>query len=165
MLISKKLNDALNAQVGNEFGAKMQYLQIAAYFDAMSLSGFATFFFLQSQEEDEHAIKLLKYILETGAPLQLPVIAQPKADFASAEEAVGAALNWEKEVTQQIYHLMDIAVEEKDYISQRYLDWFVTEQLEEVSTMERLLSLVKMAGEKNLFVLDGRVMGLRAEEK
>ena len=161
MLISKKLNETLNAQVGNEFGAKMQYLQIAAYFDAMSLKNFANFFFMQSQEEDEHATKILKYILETGSPLQVPTIAQPKATFASAEEAVGAALAWENEVTQQIYNLMDIAVAEKDYISQRFLDWFVTEQLEEVSSMQTLLDLVKMAGEKNLLMLDGRVMSLR----
>lgn len=163
MLISKKLNDTLNAQVGNEFGAKMQYLQIAAYFDAMSMKNFAAFFFMQSQEEDEHATKLLKYILETGSSLQVPAIPQPKSSFASAEEAVGAALAWEKEVTQQIYNLMDIAVADKDYISQRFLDWFVTEQLEEISSMETLLNMVKLAGEKNLFMLEGRVMSLRGD--
>jgi ferritin len=164
MLLSKKLNETLNAQVGNEFGASMQYLQIAAHFDAMSLSNFAKFFFLQAQEENGHAMKLLHYILETGSALQIPPIPQQKATFSSAEEAVGAALGWEKEVTKQIYNLMDIAVEEKDYISQRFLDWFITEQLEEVSTMENLLNLVKLAGEKNLLMLDGRVLSLRGPQ-
>jgi ferritin len=162
MMISKKLNDTINAQIGNEFGASLQYLQIAAHFDAMSLSNFATFFFLQSQEENTHAMKLLHYVLETSSPLQIPAIPQQKLTFATAEEAVGAALGWEKEVTRQIYGLMDIAVEEKDYISQRFLDWFITEQLEEVSTMENLLNLVKLAGEKNILMLDNRVMSLRA---
>ncbi|MBI9049801.1 MAG: ferritin [Anaerolineaceae bacterium] len=164
MLISKKLNDTLNAQVGNELGASMQYLHIAAYFDAMSLSNFAQFFFMQAQEENEHAMKLLHFILETGSPLQIPAIPQQVATFSSAEEAVGAALHWEKEVTKQIYNLMDIAVADKDYISQRFLDWFVSEQLEEVSSMDNLLNLVKLAGEKNLLMLDGRVMGLRGPQ-
>jgi bacterioferritin B len=162
MLLSKKLNETLNAQVGNEFGASMQYLHIAAYFDAMSLDNFSQFFFMQAQEEHDHAMKLLNFILETGAPLQIPAIPQQKADFASAEDAVAAALGWEKEVTKQIYNLVDIAVEDKDYISQRFLDWFVTEQLEEISTMSALLDKVKMAGEKGLLMLDGHVMNLRS---
>ena len=161
MLLSKKLNETLNAQVGNEFGASMQYLHIAAHFEAMSLTNFAQFFFMQAQEERDHAMKLLNFILETGSPLQIPAIPQQKADFASAEEAVAAALEWEKEVTKQIYNLVDIAVADKDYISQRFLDWFVTEQLEEISSMSTLLDKVKMAGEKGLLMLDGHVLSLR----
>ena len=164
MLLSKQLNETLNAQVGNEFGASMQYLHIAAFFDAMSLTNFAKFFFMQAQEENEHAMKMLNFILETGSPLQIPAIPQQKADFASAEEAVGAALEWEKEVTNQIYHLMDIAVADKDYISQRFLDWFITEQLEEISSMNTLLDKVKMAGEKGLLMLDGHVLSMRGPE-
>lgn len=164
MLLSKKLNETLNAQIGNEFGASMQYLHIAAYFDAMSLNNFAKFFFMQAQEENAHAMKLLNFVLETGSPLQIPVIPQQKADFASAEDAVAAALEWEMEVTKQIYNLMDIAVTDKDYISQRFLDWFISEQLEEISSMTTLLDKVKMAGEKGLLMLDGHVLNLRASE-
>ena len=164
MLLSKKLNETLNAQVGNEFGASMQYLHIAAYFDAMSLDNFAQFFFMQAQEERDHAMKILNFILETGSPLQIPAIPQQKADFSSAQDAVAAALQWENEVTQQIYNLVDIAVADKDYISQRFLDWFVTEQLEEISTMSALLDKVKMAGEKGLLMLDGHVLSMRGPE-
>jgi bacterioferritin B len=164
MLLSKKLNETLNAQVGNEFGASMQYLHIAAYFDAMSLTNFAQFFFMQAQEERDHAMKILNFILETGSSLQIPAIPQQKSDFTSAENAVAAALEWEKEVTKQIYNLVDIAVADKDYISQRFLDWFVTEQLEEISSISTLLDKVKMAGEKGLLMLDGHVLSLRGPE-
>jgi ferritin len=130
----------------------------------MSLTNFAQFFFMQAQEERDHAMKILNFILETGSSLQIPAIPQQKSDFTSAENAVAAALEWEKEVTKQIYNLVDIAVADKDYISQRFLDWFVTEQLEEISSISTLLDKVKMAGEKGLLMLDGHVLSLRGPE-
>ena len=164
MIISKKLQNAINAQIGNELGASLQYLQIAAYFDAETLPNLSQFFFLQADEERAHAMKFLHYLLEVGAQVAVPAVAAPKVSFSSAEEAVGAALNWEKDVTKQIYGLVEIANDDKDYISQRFLDYYVVEQLEEISMMDTLLNMVRKAGEKNLFVLDNRVMGLRAPE-
>ncbi|MDX9864374.1 MAG: ferritin [Anaerolineaceae bacterium] len=164
MIISKKLQDAINTQIGNELGASLQYLQIAAYFDAETLPNLTQFFFLQSDEERAHAMKFLHYLLEVGAQVAVPAVAAPKVSFSSAEEAVGAALKWEKEVTQQIYDLVEIANEEKDFISQRFLDYYVVEQLEEISMMDTLLNMVKKAGDKNMFMLDNHVLALRAPE-
>jgi len=164
MIISKKLQDAINAQIGNELGASSQYLQIAAYFDGETLPNLAQFFFLQADEERAHAMKFLHYLLEVGAQVAVPAVEAPKPTFSSAEEAVGAALTWEKEVTQQIYNLVDIAKTDKDFISERFLDYYVVEQLEEISMMDTLLNMVRKAGEKNLFVLDGRVLSLRPQE-
>jgi len=163
MLISKQLNDTINAQIGNELGASMQYLQIASYFEGESLPNLAKFFFLQAEEENEHAMKFLHFLLEVGAEVKIPTIQQPKPKFGSAEECVKDALAWEVEVTKQIYNLVDIAVKDKDYISQRFLDYYVTEQLEEISSMETLLAMVQRAGDSNLFQLDGRVLELREE--
>lgn len=163
MLISKELETAINAQIGNELGASHQYLSIASYFEGRSLTEFGKFFFAQSQEERDHALKFLKFLLEVGAEVKIPAIAAPKPTFASAEEAVQAALTWETEVTRQIYGLVEIALKDKDYISQNFLDWFVKEQLEEISSMETLLALVKMAG-SNLLMLEPRLHELREEE-
>jgi len=164
MLISKDLNDAINKQIGSEFGASMQYLSIAAHFDTDALPNFAQFFYLQSEEEREHAMKFLKYLMDAGGELAIPEIPAPIPTFSSAEEAVKAALDWELEVTDQINNLMDIAIEKKDYIAQQFLNWFTNEQLEEVSTMDTLLSLVRRAGEKNLLQIERMVMDLREEE-
>ena len=161
MLISKTLNDAINKQIGSEFGASMQYLSIAAHFDSEALNNFAQFFYLQSDEERDHAMKFINYLMDAGGDLVIPEIPAPKPNFTSAEEAVKAALDWELEVTRQINNLMDIAVKEKDYIAQQFLDWYTNEQLEEVSTMDTLLSLVRRAGEKNLLQLENRVLALR----
>ena len=163
MLISKTLNNAINKQIGSEFGASMQYLSIAAHFDSEALSNFAQFFYLQADEERDHAMKFLKYIMDAGGDLAIPDIPAPKPTFSSAEEAVKAALDWELEVTQQINNLMDIAVKEKDYIAQQFLNWYTNEQLEEVSTMDTLLNLVRRAGEKNLLQLENKVLALREE--
>ncbi len=160
MLIGVKLNEAMNAQVGNEFGANMQYLSIAGYFEQQNLKMLAELFFEQAEEEKEHAMKFVRYILETGGDLRIPTIAEAKHTFESAEEAVEAALDWEKEVTRQINELMNIAVDEKDYLAQNMLNWFVEEQLEEITKMEQLLSVVRRAGERNLLMVEAYLVHL-----
>jgi ferritin len=114
MLISKKLNQAINTQVGRELEASHQYLSIAAYFEGRHLKKFAELFRKQSTEEREHAEKFVQFILDGGGEVVIPAVAAPKSTFTTAEEAVSLSLNWEKEVTQQIYHLVDIAIAEKE---------------------------------------------------
>lgn len=162
-MISKKLTDAINQQIGNELGASMQYLHIAAYFDSLSLRNLSQFFFLQADEERDHAMKFFNYLLEVGADPVIPAIPEQKAQFGSAEEAVADALKWEEEVTKQIYNLVDISVEDRDYISRNFLDWYVAEQLEEISLMTTLLGMVRQVGEMHLFQLENHVLALREE--
>jgi bacterioferritin B len=156
MLISKKMNAALNEQVGHEFGASLQYVQIAAYFAGEGLNRLAGFFFKQSGEERDHALRLGKYILDAGGQLEIPAIPAPRHQFKSALEAVQAALEWEKVVTGQINALVELALKESDHLSYHILGWFVKEQLEEVSSMDHLLKLVQRAG-NNLLYLDHTV--------
>jgi ferritin len=150
MLASKKLLAAINQQVGNEFGASLQYVSIASYFDAQALTGLAGFFYRQAEEERQHAMKLVRFVVDASGQLQIPQIPAPKAGFASAREAVELAVEWEQEVTRQIYGLVEIANEDNNYIALRFLDWFVSEQFEEVNTMGQLLQVVERAGEEGL---------------
>ena len=154
MLISQSLNKAFNAQIGHEFGASMQYVSIAAHFQQRQLTLLAKLFMDQAEEERTHAMKFVKYMLDTKGDLLIPAIAAPKASFKSAEDAVAAALSWEQDVTKQIGQLMDIAVKESDYLAQSFLQWFIDEQLEEVVKMDRLLGVVRQAGEKNLIMVE-----------
>lgn len=154
MIISAKLAGALNEQVGHEYGASLQYVSIASYFEQQKLKLLAKLFFEQSDEEKMHALKLVHYLLDTQAGVQIPSIPAPKPTFASAEEAVGAALKWEKDVTAQITGLMQIAVDDNDYMSQSFLQWFIDEQLEEITKMDQLLSVVQRAGERNLLMVE-----------
>ena len=154
MQISKAMADLMNAQVGNELGASNQYVQIASYFDGESLSKLAKFFYDQAEEEREHAMKFVHYLMEVGAELSIAAIPATKTDIGTAEKAFEMSLGWEQEVTRQIYDMVDLAIEEKDYASRAFLQWFVTEQVEEVSTMERMLQVVRKAGEKNLLMME-----------
>lgn len=154
MLISPELAKAFNEQIGHEFGASMQYVAIAAHFYQRSLTLLAKMFDQQAEEERQHAMKFVKYLQDTKGGLQIPSIPAPKPGFSTAEEAVQAALNWEKEVTRQITSLMALATKENDYLAQSFLQWFIDEQLEEVVKMERMLSVVKQSGEKNLLMVE-----------
>jgi ferritin len=152
MLIKESLENAINDQVGREFGASMQYISIASYFDNEDLEQLSAFFFRQADEERMHAMKFANYILEAGGQVRIPAIEAARYDFGSAVDAVQAALDWELEVTRQINGIMDIAVQEKDYIAQNFLQWFVNEQLEEVSTMSTLLGVTRRAKDNLLHV-------------
>lgn len=162
MLIGRELNQAINQQIGNEFGASLQYLAIAGHFETASLRLLAKLFFDQAEEEKEHAMKFVKYVLETNGELRIPDVPAPKPTFASAEEAVEAALNWEVDVTAQINNLVRIAVEANDYLGYTFLQWYVTEQLEEVTKMQQLLDVVRRAGERNLLMVEAYLAHLDA---
>jgi bacterioferritin B len=154
MLISQKTNDAINEQIGHEFGASLQYVAIAAYFDRDGLPRLAQHFYRQAEEERDHAMRFVNYIVDASGKLVIPAIPAPKSDFKSAEEAVQLSLDWELNVTRQINGLMDLAIKETDHTTQNFLQWFVTEQLEEVSSMETLLSIVRRAGEGGLLFVE-----------
>lgn len=154
MLASQKIIDAFNRQIGNEFGAANQYLAIASYFSHENLEELASFFFRQADEEREHGMKFVKFILDVGGAVAIPEIAKPRTDFESAKDAVQASLDWEQEVTLQIYELVELCQSERNHIAKRFLDWFVDEQLEEVTLMDNLLGVVQRAGEDNLLYVE-----------
>ncbi len=154
MLISQQVIDAINEQIGNEFCASLQYVAIAAYFDSDDLLELAQHFYRQSEEERAHAMRFVKYLLDAGGRVEIPAVPQPSSRFQSAEEAIQKALDGEITVTKQINALVDLAVKETDHIAHNFLQWFVTEQLEEVSSMHTLLKIVKRAGEQNLLIVE-----------
>ncbi len=165
MMISKKMNAALNTQVGNELAASNQYVQIAAYFDAEGLPILAKHYFNQASEERDHAMRFVRLILDGGGDLKMPQVPAPKPTFKTALEAVQLALDSEIKVTKQINEIVDLAVTERDHIMKNGLDWFVNEQREEVTSADTLVRMVKRAGEAGLFHVEAflRDGGLAAE--
>jgi ferritin len=153
-MISKKLNAAINAQVGNELGASHQYIAIATYFDQEGLPALAQHFYKQSLEERGHAMRFVRLVLDAGADVQVPAVPAPKTGFKSAADAVKLALDSEIRVTGQINALMDRAIADKDHGSKNALEWFVNEQREEMASMDTLLRMVKRAGESGLFFVE-----------
>jgi ferritin len=154
MLISKKMNGAVNEQIGYEFSASLQYVAIASYFAGEALNELASHFFKQAVEERDHAMRFVKYLLDSGGQVEIPAIPAPRSSFKSAADAVKHSLEQEKMVTDRINKLVELAIKESDHITQNALTWFVNEQLEEVSSMDHLLKIVERAGEANLLYVE-----------
>ena len=152
MLISETMATALSAQVGREYYAAIQYDMIAAYFERGALPELTALFRAQADEELAHAQKFVDYITEAGGVLEIPEIERGRPDFTSIEEAVQTAYDNELAVTTSINALMDRAIAENDHLARGMLQWFVDEQLEEMSLQGDLLTVVKRADDNVHYV-------------
>ena len=140
---SERFVEALSEQVDREFAAAHQYTALAAWYEQETLPRLARFFHAQADEERGHAMKMMGYLRDTGAPLRLGPVTGPRVEFDDHVEPIRLALNQEKQVTIQIAGLFEIARETNDYASETFMRWFVEEQVEEESTMDDLLTVAE----------------------
>jgi ferritin len=152
MIVSAKLNAAINAQIGHELENSNRYVAIASYFEGECLFLLSKIYFKQADEERDHAMKFVKFLLEVGGRVVIPQVPAPPSEFATAEQAAQLALDSEVRTTQEIYALVELATAEKNYIAVNFLQWFVSEQLEEISSAQARLSVIKRAGPSVLMV-------------
>ena len=146
--------ERLNEQIGYEFAASQQYIANAIYYDGQTLPRLAAFFYAQSVEERNHAMMMVRYLLDADAPVRIPGVPAPETEFADLLAPVALALEQEKRVSDQIAALVGVAREEADYLSEQFVQWFLKEQVEEVSTMSSLLAVVQRSGDSPMFVED-----------
>ena len=149
-----RFTDALNGQVANEFGASQQYVAIAAWYDAETLPQLAAHFYRQAVEERNHAMMLVQYLLDAGEKVVIPGVEAPTSDFADPVAPVALALAQEQRVTEQISALVELAREERNRIGEQFLQWFLKEQLEEMSSMSALLRTVERASAVNILLAE-----------
>ena len=142
---SEAFIEALNEQIANEFGASQQYVACAVYYDSETLPRLASFFYKQALEERNHAMMMVQYILDSGGLPHVGEIGGPQGTFGDIVEPVQLAIDQEKRVSEQINQLAGLAREQGDYPSEQFLQWFLKEQVEEVSSMSDLLTIVKRA--------------------
>ncbi|MBL8880041.1 MAG: ferritin [Phycisphaerales bacterium] len=159
MMIPAAVAAKLNEQITNEMNASQKYLAIACQLETMGLTSLAGFFRKQTEEERAHALKILDYLLEVGAAVALAPLPAPQAEFATVVAAIDASVEHEQLVTRQIHDLVALCEREKDYATRSFLQWYVDEQVEEVSSMAQLAQVARLARE-NLLQLDGYVARL-----
>ena len=145
-----KFVSALNEQIAYEFGASQQYIAIAVHYDDETLPRLAAFFYRQAVEERNHAMMMVQYLLDAGEPVTIPAVEAPRSGFADTVEPVALALAQERRVTGQINALAGAAREGGDYAGEQFMQWFIKEQVEEVSSMSDLLKVVERARENPL---------------
>ena len=166
-VLGKAVEDAINEQIKNELFSAYQYLSMAAFCESENLPGFAHWMRAQAREETEHAMKFYDFILDRNGRVVLQGIDEPLVEFGSPLEVFEKALEHERRVTAMINDLYALAVSENDYASQTFLQWFVTEQVEEEKNTGDVVETLKMVGEKSeaLFLLDRELGQRRVEEQ
>lgn len=148
-MLAPTVNNALNEQLNAEFYSAWLYLSMASWCMEQNWDGFAHWLALQSREEEEHGLKILRYINDRNGKIQLGEIGSPNNDWGSLQTVFEAALAHEQEVTQNINLLVDLAASEHDRGTVVFLDWFVLEQIEEEKQVDDILRhLVSFAGKQ-----------------
>lgn len=161
-MLSKKMEKALNEQINAEFFSSYLYLSMSAYFEAAGLPGCAQWMRAQTQEEWFHGMKLFGFVNERGGRVELKAIAAPPAKWPSTLAVFENVLAHEQKVTGLFNDLVDLALKEKDHATNIFLQWFVSEQVEEEAGVGAILGKLKLIGKDSsgLFALDGE-LGLR----
>lgn len=143
-MISTKIGQLINEQITKEQYAAQYYLSMSAWFSAKDLDGIANYFRVQSKEELMHADKMFDYLNDVGAEIIIGEIQKPPHEFADAKEIFEKALAHEKIVTQSIFNILKNANDEGDFATVSFLQWFVTEQVEEEANASQLVTKIKM---------------------
>lgn len=161
-MISKKMQDAFNNQIAAEFFSAHLYLAMEAYLQAVDLPGFANWMRIQYQEEVFHGLKMFDYVIERDGRAQVKAWEAPEFEWKGTLDAFEAVYKHEQKVTGLIHSLVDIAQSEKDHATQIFLEWFVTEQVEEEASARAIIQQLKLIGDSRaaLFQLD-RELGQR----
>ena len=149
-MADQRFRDALQEQIAYEFGAHQQYVAIAVHYDSETLPRLAAHFYQQALEERNHAMMMVQYLLDAGLEVAIPGVEAPRGTFADVVEPVALALEQERRVTAQINSLAALARETGDYAGEQFMQWFIKEQVEEVSSMSSLLRVVERAHENPL---------------
>lgn len=159
MAKGKKIVDMINAQIGMEMAASHKYLAMALHFEGRSLDSLAGFFNRQAEEERQHAMKFVHYLLEIGATPVIPAVPAPAAKYASVRAALEASLAGEQAVTASIHGILNAATASGDVRTVQFLQWFVGEQIEEEASFAKLLDVEAMAHNDLQFEMYVRQMG------
>ncbi|PLX17433.1 MAG: ferritin [Candidatus Muiribacterium halophilum] len=161
-MLTKKMEKELNKQINAEFYSSYLYLSMVTYFDSIGLPGFSAWMKAQTQEEIAHGMKIFDHVSERGGRVLLDAIEKPAFKWKSPLDAFKAALDHERLITSKINRLVDIARKEKDHATDNFLQWFISEQVEEETNVGDINDKLKLIGNDKsaLFMLD-QEMGKR----
>ena len=163
-MLSKKMEEILNAQVEKEGYSSHLYLAMASWADTQGYEGISNWFYAQAEEERLHMLKFVHYINERGGHSIVPLIEKPPVDFPSVKTIFEESLHHEQFITASINNIVALSIEEKDFTTHNWIQWFVTEQLEEETSVQRIIDKLTMLGEHNMYMFDRDIMGMRGSE-
>ena len=160
-MLKKKIEDICNRQVEREGFSSNLYLAMASWAESNGLSGVAGWMYTQSDEERIHMLKFIKYINERGGRAVMPAIKKPSDEYKNVEDVFKEVLKHEEFITQSINEIVSLTLEEKDFNTHNFLQWFVMEQVEEEASVRIVLDKLRLIGKNNMYEFDRDVVGLR----
>jgi len=163
-MLSTKLEKIMNEQIGKEAYSSNLYLAMASWAETQGYEGIANWFYAQAEEEHLHMLKFIRFINEKGGKAIIPELEKPPVDFPDVKHIFTEALKHEQYITSSINEILHIAIEDKDFSSQNWLQWFVAEQTEEESSVQRIIDKLNILGQHNMYIFDRDIMSLRAPE-
>ncbi len=161
-MLKKNIEDICNRQVEREGYSSNLYLSMASWAETNGFSGVASWLYVQADEEKLHMLKFIKYINERGGKALIPAFKKPASEFKGIEELFKEVLKHEEFVTSSINEIVAMTLEEKDYNTHNFLQWFVMEQIEEEASAKAILDKVKLVGKNNLYQFDRDILSLRS---
>jgi len=144
--MNTRIEEALNEQIIKESSSSQYYLAMASWAENNGLNGTAKFLYQHSDEERFHMLKLVKFINERGGKAVIPAVEKPGVDFQSLENIFTLLLQHEMSVTESINGVVDVCLQEKDYTTHNFMQWYVSEQLEEEALARTILDKLKLIG-------------------
>jgi ferritin len=160
-MLKKKIEDICNRQVEREGYSSNLYLAMASWAENNGLSGVAAWMYSQSDEERIHMLKFIKYINERDGKAVMPAFKKPATEFKSVEDVFIEVLKHEEFVTASINEIVALTLEEKDFNTHNFLQWFVMEQVEEEASVRIVLDKLRLVGKNNMYEFDRDILGLR----
>jgi ferritin len=160
-MLKKKIEDICNRQVEREGFSSNLYLAMASWAEVNGFPGVAAWLYIQSDEERLHMLKFIKYINDRGGKAIMPALKEPAAEYKGIEDVFKQVLKHEEFVTASINEIVALTLEEKDYNTHNFLQWFVMEQVEEEASARAIIDKVKLLGKSNMYQLDRDIISLR----
>ncbi|MBN1143842.1 MAG: ferritin [Bacteroidales bacterium] len=163
-MLNKKVEKILNEQVEKEGYSSSLYLAMASWAEVNGLAGIAGWLYAQSDEERMHMLKIIKFINERGGKAVVPAFKQPGKEFTAVRKMFEEVLKHEQYISASINEIVAVCMAEKDYTTHNWIQWFVTEQIEEEANATAILDKLNLLGDKNLYVFDRDILSLRAKD-
>ena len=163
-MLKEKVEKILNEQIVKEGYSSNLYLAMASWADKEGYAGIAQWLFAQSEEERMHMMKIINYVNERGGHAIIPAFDVPPANFEGIKKLFDQVLEHEQYITASINDIVALTIQENDYATHNWVQWFVTEQIEEESSVQTIIDKLNMIGDKNIYMFDRDIMGMRGEE-
>ncbi|MCK4922769.1 MAG: ferritin [Bacteroidales bacterium] len=160
-MLTKAMETILNEQIEKEGYSSNLYLAMAVWIEENGFNGISKWLYAQAEEERVHMLKFISYIAERDANAIIPEFKKPPVDYGNVKDLFEAVLKHEKYISSSINDIVGKSLDERDYTTHTWIQWFVTEQIEEEASVREILDKLELVGDKNLYMFDRDILGMR----